>query len=365
MKYGEFVKYIEGLFAKQVADRAILTDDLCCGRESGHGSAKKTVVIEGHDFNLLYVRSRCLRHDQALLTELGIRPPNTAKFYEFDPASDSPYVEYITEESYRRLAPEARRHAKATPFFNYFETNPKAKSLAVNLHGKDGSETKFNVVANLAPFCENHYLVWPEPQGNTGLKQIYHESMLYWIDDLFCRIGAGYSLFFSANGSGNSINTLHFQVLALPFPAFDCLDRYYKNRTSPLIRANTRAWPLPGIFVRYHSAAKDEPLAEFDRCIRDWLSLDSARTFNLLFRIEAATGIREAFFIYRKKQFTRLSGVDNEFAGCEAGGNIIIENREDYERFPDKTERLELVNRGNGLGSEIRDKRFEIGIAAK
>jgi hypothetical protein len=104
-----------------------------------------------------------------------------------------------------------------------------------------------------------------------------------------------------------------------------------------------RAWPLPGILARYGSGAKDEALAEFDRHIRGWLSLDDSHTFNLLFRIKTA-GIREAFFIFRKKGFTRLSGIKNEFGGCEAGGNIIIEDRQDYDDFPGETDRLELVS---------------------
>jgi hypothetical protein len=370
MEYGELSERMEQLFAEQVSDRAILTDDLFCRREalppgqppcleSGKSSIEKTAVIGGFKFSLLYVKARCLRHDRTLLFELGIRNPEAARYYELDLSPDFPYVRYLAEESYQRLEPEARKHVRISPFFNYFTVNPKAKSLEVNLHGKDGIPQKFHITPNLAPFCDNHFLVWPEPEGFTGLKQVYHEDMIYWIDDLFCRLESGYSLFFSAKYAGNSVDTFHTQVIRLPFPAFDYLDRYLGNTGSGLIETTTQAWPLPGVFARYNSATRAVVLAALDRYARGWLSFNDTRTFNLLFRKKAAE-IREVFFIFRKKGFTRLSGINNEFAGSEAGGNIIIENREDYDRFPGKTERLELVSEAGQ--SMYWDNRQEVPI---
>jgi hypothetical protein len=334
---------MEALFAEQAASHAILTDDLFCDWEAGHDSERKTADIGGFEFNLLYVRSRGLRHDQTLLFKMGIKNPDAARYYEYNPSPDFPYVRYLTEESYQRLAPEVRKHVKASPFLNYLEANPKAKFLAVNLHGRSGAPQKMHISPNLASFCCNHFLVWPEPDGYTGLNQSYHEDMLFWIDDLFCRLDSNYSLFFSAKGAGNSIDTLHFQILPLPFPAFDYLSRYYGNADSILIETDERAWPLPGVFTRYHSGTKDWALADLDRYIRRWLSLDNDHTFNLLFR-SMPDEIREFFFIFRKKGIARIAGITNELGASETGGNVVIEAWEEFERFPAKTERFELIN---------------------
>jgi hypothetical protein len=80
-------------------------------------------------------------------------------------------------------------------------------------------------------------------------------------------------------------------------------------------------------------------------------------TFNLVFtKKKADDEVREVFFIFRERGFTRLPGIENEFAGCEAGGNIIIENLEEYERFPGEIERLELVNgAGQPAKGQVKD----------
>jgi hypothetical protein len=352
---------MEDLFAEQAADLAILTDDLFYqweaglsgyqpGLESGQASERKTVIIGGFDFNLFFVRSRCLRYDQTLLCRLGIKNPNSIKYYEYC-SPDSPYVRYLDEKTWQRLPPKIRQQTKIAPFFHYFEANPRAKSLTIYLHRKDGSSQRFNITPNLAPVASNHFLVWPDPEeGFTGLRQSYHEDMLYWLDNL--QLDAGYSLFFSAEGSGNSVATFHFQVLQAPFPVFGYLDRHYENRKG-LIMTNMRAWPLPGILARYDSGTKDAVLAEFHRHISGWLSLDGSHTFNLLFR--RRTGIREAFFIFREKGFTYISGIQNEFGACAAGGNIIVEACQDFDKFPGETDRLELAN-GAGQPMCLKDR---------
>jgi hypothetical protein len=337
---------MEELFANQVFDRAIITDDLfdlLCHREAGGGSEWKTVDIGGFRFTLIYVRSRGLRHDQTTLVKLGIKNPDAARYYEFDPSPDFPYVRYRPEQAYQGRDLETRKRVKFSPFYNYIDANPKSESLEITLHGKDGISQRFHISPNISPFCDNHFLVWPEPENCLGLKQVYHESLFYWIDDLFSRLDSHYSLFFSAIGAGNSLDTLHFQVLPLPFPAFDYLGRRYGDTGSGLIETSAEIWPLPGIFARYNSGTKTVVLVELDRYIRGWLSRDKARTFNLIFRKKNA-GIREAFFIFRKKGIARLPGVPNEFAASEAGGNIIIESRTDYANFPSITDRFELVN---------------------
>jgi hypothetical protein len=202
--------------------------------------------------------------------------------------------------------------------------------------------TRFIVTPNAAPFCANHFLVWPEPSGYTGLKQVYQNNLLFWADDLFSRLDDDYSLFYSAKGTGNSIDTLHFQVLKMPFPAFEYLNEFYKGMETCVKETDRTAWPLFGVFARYNCGTKDKVLGDLDSFIQKWLSADSARTFNLLFTARA--DVREAFFIFRKKGVTLLPGMKNEFAGCEAGGNIIIEDWDDYKNFPAETARLELVS---------------------
>jgi hypothetical protein len=117
-----------------------------------------------------------------------------------------------------------------------------------------------------------------------------------------------------------------------------------------------KAWPLPGILSRYDACTKEDTLEDLDRHICVWLSHNSSRTFNLLFRTKA--GISEIFFVFRTKGVTRFPGMmKNEIGGCEAGGFLIIEDRQDFDNFPGETDWPGLVSEAGQRCAERTDKR--------
>jgi len=227
--------------------------------------------------------------------------------------------------------------------FNYIEQNPKRKKISVYLHARNGFPQTFNIVPNLAPFCNNHFVVYAENGGFSGLKQVYqpHGTLLYWIDALFLQINSNnYRLFFNPKGTGNSLDTLHFQILKSTFPAFDSLDRHYPNSDTGLVDTKKTDWPFEGVLARYTCDTRDDILASMETRIERWLS-NPANTFNLLFHVRQ-DGLREFFFIFRKKGFNHMAGIHNDIAGCEAGGKVIVEDWTEFENFPEETGEMEL-----------------------
>jgi len=315
-------------------------------RQYGYGfddDVSRKIYIEGAEFNLCYVNSRRLRYNINLLYKLNIIDSYAKRFYEYDPHPSATYLIYLSEDAFNRLPPEVQKITKQAPFFNYAERYPKRKIISVNLHSRSGFPQKFIIVPNLAPFCSDHFVVFAENGGFGGLKQVYqpHGTLLYWIDDLFLQFQtSNYNLFFTPKGAGNTLDTLHFQLLKSSFPAFDSLDRHYNNNDTGLIYTNKNDWPFEGILARYTHETRDTVLASLETKIEYRLS-NPENTFILLFHVRQ-DGLREFFFIFRKKGFNYISGIHNEIAGSETGGIIIVENKKEYESFPTETGKLEL-----------------------
>ena len=302
---------------------------------------KKIITIEGFNFNLIYLGSRLWRHNKQLLYDLNIINNKKKKYFELDENIYSPYIEYIDEKKYNDLPENNKKNIKEAAFFNYLDNNKKGK-LSIILNGKDGKEKKFCIISNYAPFCKNHFVVYSENEGNKALKQIYHKDTLYWIDSLHSQIGSkDIRLFFSPKGAGNSQDALHFQYLKSKFPAFDYLDEKYSGGASEIIETKKSDWPFPGIMARYNSNSKEIILKELNKIIKSWLNKNSNNTFNLLFQ-STSCGNYEFYFIFRKLGYNYIKGIKNSIAGYEVGGNIIVENKTDFENFPSALNKLSL-----------------------
>jgi hypothetical protein len=352
---------IEALFDSMDSDHALLTPNLFLDKETmqilheyecdpytgyapgqlSYGSTKK-VTIEGSEFNILYVPTRSYRNNADLLFELGIKKRGARQYYEYDdPSIDQSYITYIDEASKKNLPKDVQDKIKKATIYNYPEQNPKGKLIDIDLYSKNGLPRIFCITANWAPFEKYHYIIFAKNNENLALKQIYHNNKtLYWIDDLFTQLNSpAYSLFFNPQGAGYSMDTLHFQLIKNSFPVFEALEQKYPLKNSKLIHTNNSDWPFKGILARYTSNTKNEVLSVLNGEINHWISGQN-NTFNLLFRMRQ-DGYREYFFVFRNKGLIQIKEISNDIAGYEVAGNIIVEDRKDYENFPDKIEKLE------------------------
>ena len=293
----------------------------------------------------IHVIPRYLRHDDKLLKDLGIRNKKAGnQYYEYDPSVNSRIIIYIDEYAYKNyLNSDKEKKPRKATIYEYHEQNPKGEVTSVNLHSKDGVPQGFCITANWAPFCQYHFILFAKNHENLTLKQIYHTGCtLRWIDDLFNQLNnTHYRLFFNEQGAGHSMDTMHFQVLKSPFPVFEHFNQIYPNKKPELILIDEDDWSFRGILARYTLKTKDEVLSEFEKKIKEWVS-DPENTLNLLFQV-SEDGFREFFFVFRKKGFNYVKGISNGIAGFEVAGNMLIEDRKEYQSFfPDKLEKLEL-----------------------
>jgi len=331
-------KMLEDLFEQQKRDGAILTDYLFHQKKSAEilrkyypdlsgGSESKPATIEFQTFNILYRTSRLLRHKQELLYDLGITRRDAAKYYEYDPSDESPYIEYITEDQYQALPGEIQKQTIRAPFYNYRELNPKGKMLPTELMGKHATR-QFNVLANYAPFVDHHFLVVAAHDENRGLKQTYHPDTLWWLDDLFGKLNdPAYSLWLSPKGCGNSVDSLHYQLLKIAFPAFTRLGQAFPH-TPDLYLVDKNVWPFSGLLARYDASTRDAILEDLHARITTYLKADSENTFNLLAHIHEngkpgvflripQEGLRQH---PRNQKFLRRTGGGGQYRGGTKSG---------------------------------------------
>lgn len=277
-----------------------------------------------------------------MLFTLGIKKRNTKQFYEYQNIDNPDYITYIDEDAYQQLHIDIRKNVRKATIYKFSEQNPRGNLIYFVLHSEEGSSQEFILTANWAPFQDYHFIIFAKNNGLTALKQKYHSGRtLEWIDDLFTKLkSVNYSLFFNSQGAGQSMDTLHFQLIKNEFPVFTTLNKTYNNYYPGLIRTNINDWPFEGILARYTQETKNEAFKQLNMEINEWIS-NPENTFNLLFRIKNDE-YREFFFVFRKKGLNYIKGISNGIAGYEVAGNIIIENREEYEKFPDNIDEFFL-----------------------
>ena len=264
----------------------------------------QNIEIEGAGFVKHHVITRYLRKDNVLMVNLGIRNPEAKAYYEYDPSPDSPFIIYIDDFAYQNhLDEDNKKNARRTGIYEYSDNNPKGELMPIKLCANNGSPQGFFVTANWAPFSAYHFIVFAENDGNRALKQVYYPGCtLWWIDDLFEQLNsAGYHLFFSSQGAGNSMDTHHFQIIKGPsFPCFERLGQVYSQKDPGLIETKKGDWPFEGILARYSPETKDSILSSLEEKILLWLRSSPDNTFCLLYQMNR-DGYREVFFVFRKR----------------------------------------------------------------
>ena len=339
------VPRIEALFDRLDSAGALLTPGLAGSEGNSYGYSQE-IEIEGARFVKHHVITRLLRKDNDLMVNLGIRNPKAKVYYEYDPSPESSFIFYIDEYTHQNyLSGDNKKKATRTGIYKYSDNNPKGELMPVKLCSKNGSPQAFFVTANWAPFSAYHFIVLAENDRNRALKQVYHPGCtLWWIDDLFEQLNsADYNLFFSPQGAGNSLDTLHFQIIKGPsFPCFERLGQKYPQKEPGLIDTKKGDWPFKGILARYSPETKDRVLSALEEKILLWLKSSPDNTFCLLYQLNQ-DGCREVFFVFRKRGLNSIKGISNYISGYEVAGNLIIEDRTEYLDFPEISEKLELM----------------------
>ncbi|MDR1997449.1 MAG: hypothetical protein LBQ83_03915 [Candidatus Margulisbacteria bacterium] len=321
---------LEAILARQTASGHILPGNFI----------RKKIYLERKRFNLIYAEPRHLRKDSALLRQRGITAPETPVRYEYA-APDLParQLQLLDEAAYQSLSPAEQLLAHRSGFLNQRED-----TLLVALRGYKGPRQSFKIGANFAPLGNGHFVVWQDTDSALRLRQVYQGiNQLYWIDDLLEQLGnPDYRLFFSAMGTGNSTDILHFQVLKEKFPVFAHLGYYYSSRAPEIIFTSRSAWPFKGFLARYTPDSRKEILGDLTARIKYWLGQRPNNTFNLL--AQQRGGLREIYFVKRKYALCYMQGMSNSFSGYEVAGNIVVEDFQEYLNFPAKIPHLHWAN---------------------
>jgi hypothetical protein len=325
-------KSLEDILARQSAKGFILPG----------GFVRKKAIIAKHYFNVIYSEPRHRRKDPNLLRQHGIIGAQQNYFYEYiNPDLGRKKLQLIDVETFNKLGPKHQNNLQPAHFLN-----PAEFTIPLKLSGYKNNLQDFLMGANYAPFGAGHFVVWTPAQNTTaGLlayQQIYQGiNQLYWADSLLSQIGdPEYRLFFNARGTGNSSNIFHFQVLREKFPVFAQFSYYYHYNRSEIIYTSRRAWPFQGFLARYTLETQKTVLEELTTHIKHWLKQKPFHTFNLLAKFRP-DGRREIFFVKRKSSLIYLKGISNSFSGYEVAGNIVVENMQEYQNFPDRIRNIE------------------------
>jgi len=207
--------------------------------------------------------------------------------------------------------------------------NPNEVLIPMELAGAE-----FIYGANFATLGFCHFTFWTRVPI---LQKYWPEDTLLWLAE-HSRIlsSSKYTTFFNGLGAGNSIKHFHYQTLRESFPIFQTsVSRHFQQ--SGIVRLE---WPMPA--YRITITSQQNPIAALlpmDNLIQEWLAMDKFHTFNLI-QTSNPDGTADFAFIPRVDSETkrRPSSIANDFAGCEVGGRINIENREEWEWASKQTE---------------------------
>jgi hypothetical protein len=138
-----------------------------------------------------------------------------------------------------------------------------------------------------------------------------------------------YATFFNGLGAGNSVKHFHYQTLRESFPLFRAAGCGQSARSG----IERLVWALPAyrMALAPESDPVDGPLP-MDLLVRDWLAMDQAHSLNLLLA-SRSDGTLDLVFVPRldSPATRRPARLSNDFGGCEVGGRINIEKREEWE----------------------------------
>ncbi len=209
------------------------------------------------------------------------------------------------------------------------DANPNEVLLSTYLGG-----TEFIYGANFATLGHCHFTVWTRVPI---LQKHWPEDTLFWLQELGRRLASDeYTTFFNGPGAGNSANHFHYQTLKEDFPIFEApVMKQLPN--SGIARLK---WPMPAYRVITIPVDKlSDELAQMDQFISKWRSINADNTFNLIHKTDSSGKVYVVFIPRVNSEGKRHpSGISNDFAGCEVGGRINIDEPDEWEWACTQTE---------------------------
>ena len=200
--------------------------------------------------------------------------------------------------------------------------NPNEVLVPVDLGGAE-----FVYGANYATLGHCHFTVWTKVPI---LQKYWPEDTLRWLAEHGRRLGSSeYTTFFNGLGAGNSIMHFHYQTLRESFPI---MEAPVSRELGPSGIARL-TWPIPAYRTAIAPQTNlSDALLPMDVFVQRWLSLDPRHSLNLIQAFDSA-GTGHLVFVPRidSKHARRPEQIGNDFAACEVGGRINIEQREEWE----------------------------------
>jgi hypothetical protein len=188
-------------------------------------------------------------------------------------------------------------------------------------------EAEFVYGANYATLGYSHFTVWTKVPI---LQKYWPGDTLVWLAEHGKRLASDeYTTFFNGLGAGNSIRHFHYQTIREAFPIFQAAADKMRTR-SGIARLR---WPMPAYCITIAPEINPaDALLPMDSFVREWLAMDRSHSLNLIHKSEF-DGTGHFVFVPRVDSAStrRPPQISNDFAGCEVGGRINIEQRDEWE----------------------------------
>lgn len=189
------------------------------------------------------------------------------------------------------------------------------------------SGAEFVYGANYATLGHSHFTLWTRVPI---LQRYWPGDTLLWLAEHGRRMASDqYATFFNGLGAGNSIKHFHFQTLREPFPLFRAAACGQSARSG----IERLVWPMPAYRITLAPGSDPvEGLLPMDLFVLDWLAMDQPHSLNLILAARS-DGTLDLVFVPRLDSpvTRRPRQLSNDFGGCEVGGRINIDRREEWE----------------------------------
>jgi hypothetical protein len=187
-------------------------------------------------------------------------------------------------------------------------------------------DTEFVYGANFATLGHYHFTVWTEVPI---LQKHWPDDTLIWLCEHGKMLDSDqFTTFFNGLGAGNSIKHFHYQTLGEVFPiSLAAAAKYFPS--SGITRLE---WPMPAYrIICAPDQKQSDGVSRMDRFISEWLNMKPTHSLNLVHTTDSTGGTHIVFIPRVDSQGKHHPPqISNDFAGCEVGGRINIENLDEW-----------------------------------
>lgn len=259
---------------------------------------------------LIHSSARKDRRDVSILKKSGILGQNPV--FVYDKLKDGVYAHHPT-----------KRHGFKDICFlcSAKRANPNEVLISTIL-----GNAEFVYGANFATLGHCHFTAWTKVPI---LQKHWPYDSLIWL----CLHGRWlasdtFTTFFNGLGAGNSIKHFHYQTLREEFP-ISLASQTRQFQSSGIDRLE---WPMPAYRTTIRPDQElSDGIARMDRFISHWVNMNPIHSLNLVHTTDLS-GRTYIIFVPRvaSPEKRRPREISNDFAGCEVGGRINIEDKQQW-----------------------------------